>query len=242
MDSRWNADEPVVRAPDAGPARLLLVSDHPALIEQLARLLTTESYEVDVASDDWQALRFGLTGVYDVVVVDRDLSAVDALELLMRLRVNGMIAPILLLSALSGAADLVAGLDAGAEDYLVAPFDGDELLARLRALRRWSAGTVRRLLVPGGALDPEIRLVTLFDGVRVRLSARESALLATLAARPRKVFWRDELRRIVFGGARAKTVDVYVHYLRRKLGDDVVATVRGRGYRLGAGHDPPRPT
>jgi two-component system, OmpR family, response regulator len=220
-------------ADEAAPPRLLLVEDDSELTAMLVGLLSAESYEVDVAGDAQRGLHLGLTRTYDVVVLDRRLPAGDGLDLLMLLRANGMVTPTLIVSALGNPADRVAGLDAGAEDYLTKPFDVDELLARLRALRRRHLDTARRLPVPGGLLDLDTRQVLLPDRPGPRLSVRECALLATLAGRPRKVFSRDELRMLAFDDAGVEIVDTYVHYLRRKLGRAVVDTVRGYGYQLG---------
>ena len=217
---------------DDVPARVLLVEDEPELTAMLARLLAEEGYQVDVAEDGQRGLHLGLTRSYDVVVLDRGLPAIEGLDLLARWRGRGMTTPVLVLSALGNPADRVAGLDAGAEDYLGKPFDVDELLARLRALRRRHLDTARTLPLPGGSLDVDGREATVGDRV-VSLSERECALLVTLATRPSRVFTRDDLRGLVFEDAQSEVVESYVHYLRRKLGPDVVATVRGRGYRLG---------
>ena len=214
--------------------RLLLVEDDPQLLAMLEILLTEEGYHVDAAADGQRGLHLGLTREYDVVLLDRGLPAIDGLDLLTRLRVRGVVTPILVLSALGNPADRVAGLDAGAEDYLSKPFDVDELLARLRALRRRHLDAARSVPVPGGRLDLDTRSV-LRDGTDpVRLSERECHLLGTLAARPGQVFTRTQLLRLVFDAAESEVVvDTYVHYLRRKLGRKVVDTVRGRGYQLG---------
>jgi two-component system response regulator QseB len=213
--------------------RVLLVEDDPELVELLARLLVGEGYEVEVAVDGQRGLHLGLTRGYDVLVLDRGLPAIDGLDLLGRLRANGMQTATLVLSALGHPTDRVAGLDAGAEDYLAKPFDVAELLARLRALRRRHLDVARRLPLPGGVLDLDTRQVAITGQPALRLSARECALLATLAGHPRKVFSRDELRAMVFHDAGVEVVETYVHYLRRKLGRHVVDTVRGSGYQLG---------
>jgi two-component system, OmpR family, response regulator len=214
--------------------RLLLVEDDCRLVDLLRRLLVAGGYDVDLAADGQRALHLGLTRMYDVVLLDRGLPVLDGLDVLARLRANGVTTPTLVLSALANPADRVTGLDAGAEDYLSKPFDIDELLARLRALRRRHLDQARCLPLPGGVLDLDTRQVSVTGGQRIRLSARESALLATLAGRPRKVFSRDELRVLVFDDAGAETVETYVHYLRRKLGRGVIDTVRGTGYQLGS--------
>jgi two-component system, OmpR family, response regulator len=219
---------------EALSVRLLLVEDDAGVTDLLARLLVGQSYEVDMASDARQALHFALTRTYEVVVLDRDMSTTDALDLLTLLRTTGGLAtPTLLLSALGDPTDRVAGLDAGADDYVVKPFDSAELLARLRALRRRHLDTPRWLRVPGGVLDVDSRRVNLRGRSVVRLSTRECGLLVTLAARPEKIFSRDELRALAFDDAGIEIVDTYVHYLRRKLDRTVVDTVRGRGYQLG---------
>lgn len=214
--------------------RLLVVEDDPQLLAMLEVLLTEEGYHVDTAADGQRGLHLGLTREYDVLLLDRGLPAIEGLDLLARLRLRGVVTPTLVLSALSNPADRVAGLDAGAEDYLGKPFDVDELLARLRALRRRHLDAARSLPVPSGRLELDSRCVVREGARPVRLSERECDLLATLAARPGHVFSRAQLLGFVFGEAESEVVvDTYVHYLRRKLGPRIVDTVRGRGYQLG---------
>jgi two-component system, OmpR family, response regulator len=216
-----------------GP-RLLLVEDDPELTAMLVELLEDEGYVVDVAPDGQRGLHLGLTRDYDVLLLDRGLPAIDGLDLLTRLRGQGRTTPTLVLSALAHPSDRVAGLDAGAEDYLGKPFDVEELLARLRALRRRHLDEVPRVTVVGGTLDGASRSVHLDGSGEVALSEREAMLLTVLARHPQRVFSRAELVRAVFEGAEDEgVVDTYVHYLRRKLGRPVVDTVRGLGYRAG---------
>jgi two-component system response regulator QseB len=140
----------------------------------------------------------------------------------------------LILTARGTVADRVAGLDAGAQDYVVKPFELEELLARLRALLRRYDPSGDQLRLGAGQLDLAARTARLADGRAVELSAREMALAALLASRPQRVFGRDEIRRRVFDDAESSSiVDTYVYYLRRKLGAGVVHTVRGLGYRVG---------
>ncbi|GAA0527743.1 response regulator transcription factor [Paractinoplanes ferrugineus] len=215
--------------------RLLLVEDDPELSEMLTDTLSDEGYDVDQAADGQRGLHLGLTRTYDVMVIDRLLPALDGLDLLARLRSRAVPARALMLTALGTVADRIAGLDAGADDYLAKPFDLDELSARLRALCRRVPDSAGALRVGRGLIDLAVRDVVLPGGGRVSLSAREFELLRVLAARPHQVHSRAQLRTRVFDeAAAASLVDTYVYYLRRKLGRDVVRTVHGLGYRLGA--------
>ncbi len=217
-----------------GP-RVLVVEDDEQLATMLSALLVDEGYAVDVARDGQRGLHLGLSGRFDLMLVDRGLPAIEGVDLVRRLRNQGVTAPVLVLTARGTAADRVEGLDAGAEDYLVKPFDVDELLARMRAL-------LRRHREDSDELDLGVRRLVVAsrtvvgDGTPdVVLSGRECELLLVLARRPGRVFGRDELLRRVFDAADTTgSVDTYVHYLRRKLGRDVVRTVRGSGYRMGS--------
>jgi two-component system response regulator QseB len=216
------------------PATVLLVEDDTQLVGMLSTLLAEEGYAVDTALDGQRGLHLALTRTYDVLILDRGLPAIDGLDLLTRLRARAVTTPALVLSALANPVDRIAGLDAGAEDYLGKPFDIGELLARLRALRRRHLDTAESLPVEGGRFEPATRAVHRDGLPPVRLSAREAALLEVLAREPRRVFTRPNLLTLVFSEAEGENVvDTYVHYLRRKLGKRVVSTVHGRGYQLG---------
>lgn len=200
----------------------------------LAELLDSENYEVETARDGQQGLHLVLSRPYDVVILDRGLPALEGLDVLTRFRRAGRDVPVLVLSAQGLPRDRVEGLDAGAEDYLGKPFDVEELLARLRALVRRHSDHAVALPVPGGALAVDARQVALDDGRSVPLSERECELLELLARHPRQVISRDRLLSTIFTDAEdTGVVDTYVHYLRRKLGRNVVRTVRGLGYQLG---------
>lgn len=219
---------------DRHPApTLLVVEDDRTLCGMLAELFTQEGYLVDVAHDGQQGLHRGLTGSYDAVIVDRGLPVIDGAELVSVLRSQGVHTPALLLTARGSVADRVEGLDAGAQDYLVKPFEVPELLARVRALLRRPDGR-STLRVGGLRLDRMTRRVRTGAGEDVELSDRETALLAVLMSAPRQVFTRGQLLDVVFDGVDSSgAVDTYVHYLRRKLGRDIVRTVHGTGYQLG---------
>jgi two-component system, OmpR family, response regulator QseB len=224
-----------IRPPEAADERrLLLIEDDPEQADMLAGLFTGEGYLVDVASDGQQGLHLALGRTHRVLVVDRGLPGVDGLDLVSRLRRVGVTARILVLTALGEVADRVAGLDAGADDYLAKPFEIDELLARVRALRRRHLDDADVLPVGEAELDVERREVLLPHGERVPLSRREFELLRLLAAHPRTIYRRSDLRREVFVDTTADSlVDTYVYHLRRKLGGEVIHTVHGVGYRMG---------
>jgi DNA-binding response OmpR family regulator len=213
---------------------VLVVEDDPELSGMLAELLTSEGYEVEQARDGQQGLHLVLSRGYDVVVLDRGLPALDGLDVLVRFRRAGRDVPVLVLSAQGLPRDRVEGLDAGAEDYLGKPFDVEELLARLRALVRRHSDHATELRIAGGSLAVDARQVTLDDGRSIPLSERECELLELLARHRQQVISRDALLATIFTDAEdTNVVDTYVHYLRRKLGRNVVRTVRGLGYQLG---------
>ncbi|HEY5148854.1 MAG TPA: response regulator transcription factor [Mycobacterium sp.] len=214
---------------------LLVVEDDRALSGMLAELFTDEGYRVDTAYDGQQGMHRGLTGDYDALIVDRGLPVMDGAELVALLRSRGVTTPALILTARGAVEDRVEGLDAGAQDYLIKPFEIPELLARVRALVRRTDNAA--VVKAGGlALDRVTRRVSgaTPERVEVELSEREAALLGTLMAAPKRVFSRSQLLDSVFDGADSSgAVDLYVHYLRRKLGKQVVRTVHGTGYRFG---------
>ena len=219
---------------DLDTRRVLLVEDDRRLSELLVRLLTVESYDVLPVFDGQAGLHHGLTGRWDALVIDRTLPAMEGVDLVRRLRSRGITTPIMLLTARGTTEDRVEGLDAGAEDYVVKPFDSDELLARLRALLRRHADTSPMIDLGGRRLDVATRRVLSPDADPVELSAQECALLRVIAANPGRVRTREELHRRVFQNADSpNAVDTYVYYLRRKLGPGTIRTVRGLGYALG---------
>lgn len=216
--------------------KVLVVEDDRELGPLLLRLFRGAGYEPDLAPDGQAGLHLALTRRYDAMILDRGLPAIEGLDLLDRLRRSGITVPVLVLTALGTVADRVAGLDRGAEDYLVKPFEVDELLARVRVLLRRRPASGESLAVGRADFDLLSRTVTRPDGSVVALSGRESDLLRLLAQHPTRAFTREEIVTRVFGdGSGAALVDTYVHYLRRKLGSTAVATVRGVGYRLGRG-------
>ena len=218
------------------PAKVLVVEDDRELGTLLLRLFRGAGYGPDLVLDGQAGLHRALTQEYDAMIIDRGLPAIEGLDLLARLRSSGVTTPALVLTALGTVSDRVAGLDSGAEDYLVKPFEVDELLARVRALLRRRTGSGPVLSIGAATFDLISRTVTTPAGSTVTLSGRESDLLRLLAENPARAFSRDEIVTRVFPEAvTVSLVDTYVHYLRRKLGNAAVATVRGIGYRLGPG-------
>ncbi len=228
--------------PSAPTPTVLLVEDDRRLAEMVTALLVEEGYRVEVAGGGQAGLHLGLTRHYGVLIIDRGLPVLEGLELLRKLRSNGIGTPALILTARGSLTDRVDGLDAGAEDYLVKPFEVPELLARIRALLRRHTDTAQFLPLGRRRLSLTDRAVVNGDGDgvsgavgTVALSERECRLLAVLAGSPEQVFTRPQLLARVFDQAdTVGTVDTYVHYLRRKLGRESIQTVRGLGYRLGS--------
>jgi two-component system, OmpR family, response regulator QseB len=213
--------------------QVLLVEDDRQLGPLIVELLD-EDFDVTLVPDGQQGLHLGLTRDWDVMVIDRGLPLLEGTALIEALRRKRVAAPILMLTALGSIEDKVEGLDAGANDYLVKPFNAAELAARLRALTRSYTMPDGRPDVGGWSFDASARFLVSPYGDRVALSPREAALLSLLARDPERVFSRDEILAAVFDRAdQAGSVDTYVHYLRKKLGHSVVRTVRGAGYRIG---------
>jgi DNA-binding response OmpR family regulator len=213
--------------------KILLVDDEPAVVQALSRAFTLERYRVDVAHDGNQALESLASDRFDAIVLDVTMPGMSGLEVCRRLRASGDRSPVLMLTARDAIDDRVAGLDAGADDYLVKPFELDELNARIRAVLRRHAGRAEPLLSAGGVtLDPATRRVTR-DGAPVTLSAREFAVLEALMAKPGAVLSRSQLEDRLYGWGEeieSNAVSVYIHQLRRKLGAELIRNVRGVGY------------
>lgn len=215
--------------------RILLVEDEPTLRRQLADTLRTAGYVVDEAADGRDAHFLGDTEPFDAVVLDLGLPEVDGVTVLRRWRAAGRSMPVLVLTARDAWHEKVAGIDAGADDYLTKPFHVEELLARLRALIRRSAGLATPVLHAGAiTLDTRSGRVTV-DGSPVSLTAHEFRVLAYLMHHPGTVVSRGELIEHIYAQDHdrdSNTIEVFVGRLRRKLPPDAIQTVRGLGYRL----------
>ena len=215
--------------------RILLVEDDPMIGEAVRKGLRAEGLALDWVRTVGDA-RLALVGAaYDLVLLDLGLPGGDGLQLLRAMRAQGNSGPVLIMTARDSIADRVAGLDAGADDYLVKPFALDELSARVRALARRSAGRADPVLRLGAiAVDPARHQVSV-EGKAVKLSAREFSVLLALIERPDTVLSRTQLEERVYGWGEevgSNAIEVHVHALRRKLGADVIQTIRGVGYTM----------
>ena len=215
--------------------RVLVVDDDRRLRDMVRRALESAGFEVDSAEDGGRALAAISQRAFDVVVLDVLMPGVDGLGVARRLRQRGDATPILMLTARDGVPDRVAGLDAGADDYLVKPFSIEELLARVRALLRRASGEAGELLrFADLELDPRTRDVTR-GGAPIELTTKEFELLEFFLREPRIVHDRYRILEDVWGGedVASNVLEVYVGYLRRKLGEpQLIQTVRGVGYAL----------
>ncbi len=213
--------------------RLLLVEDDEVLGDGLKAGLKQSGYTVDWVQDGQSADTAFVTDSFDVAVLDLGLPKMSGLEVLRNLRSRGDELPVLILTARDGVADRVAGLDSGADDYLTKPFDLDELCARLRALQRRKAGRAEPVIEHGAVkLDPAAHQVFL-DGELVNLSMREFVLLQHLMENVGRVIPRARLEQKLYGWeseVESNSLEVFVHHLRKKLGANLIRTVRGVGY------------
>jgi two-component system OmpR family response regulator len=215
--------------------RILVVEDDPELNRQLVAALSDAGYVVDKAMDGEEGHFLGDTEPYDAIVLDIGLPGMDGLTVLDKWRRAGRKMPVLILTARDRWSDKVSGIDAGADDYVAKPFHIEEVLARLRALIRRSAGHAASILECGPvALDTRVSRVTV-DGNPVKLTSHEFRLLSYLMHHRDKVVSRTELTEHLYDqdfDRDSNTIEVFVGRLRRKLGVDVIETVRGLGYRL----------
>ncbi|MDH0747173.1 response regulator [Pseudomonas sp. GD03842] len=213
--------------------RLLLIEDDVALGEGIHQALSREGYTVDWVKDGSSALHALLSEGFDLAILDLGLPRLDGLSVLLRLRESGSALPVLILTARDATEDRIAGLDAGADDYLIKPFDLNELKARLRALLRRSAGRAQVAIEHAGIrLDPATQQVS-YHAAPVSLTPKEYQLLHELLSPPGRVMTRERLTQLLYGWneeADSNTLEVHIHHLRKKFSSELIRTVRGVGY------------
>jgi two-component system response regulator QseB len=216
--------------------RILLIEDDALLASGLQVALRRAHYTVEHVADGAAAVAALRDNTFDLAVLDMGLPKLDGAAVLQAVRASGNGLPILILSARDAIRDRIAGLDLGADDYMVKPFELDELLARLRVLMRRPRGrSVNQIVLGVLVLDLDSHSA-IWRGEPVELARFEFMLLKQMAENPQRVFNRAQLEESLYGwgeGAESNTIDVHVHHLRKKLGADVVKTIRGVGYRLG---------
>jgi two-component system OmpR family response regulator len=215
--------------------RVLIVEDEPNLGTQLKNSLEANGYAVDLANDGEDGHYLGSTESYDAIILDLGLPTIDGLTILDKWRKEGKVTPVLVLTARDSWSDKVAGLDAGADDYLAKPFQTQELIARLRALIRRASGNASSELIAGDVrLDTRSGRVTL-AGEPIKMTAQEYKLLSYLIHHKGKVVSRTELIEHIYDqdfDRDSNTIEVFVTRIRKKLGADVITTIRGLGYSL----------
>ena len=252
VDGRYGPDEKFHRQcqwpstlPPPGrrmpPMHVLVVEDEPKMAALIKRVLVADRHVVDVAPDGVGGIALAIQGEPEVIILDRLLPDIDGVTVLRLLRAKGVAAPVLMLTALGAVDDRVAGLDAGADDYLAKPFAFAELLARVRALGRRPGPALNSRLAAGDLALDDFRHVAFVGERTVDLSAREFALLGFLIRHVGQVVTRQQILDQVWGAepdVYSNVVDLYVSYLRRKLGEldraSRLRTVRGVGYSLKA--------
>ena len=213
--------------------RILIVEDDPTLADGLIRSLTQSGYAVDRAGNGQQAQHMLQDENYDLAILDLGLPGIDGTEVLRRLRQRGSRTPVLILTARDAVADRVAGLNAGGDDYVIKPFDLEELTARIHALLRRQSGRAEPVIQYGALRVDPVTHEVLLEGRSVPLSAREFTLLQAFLDRPGVVMSIPQLEEKMYGWqdeVGSNTVEVYIHALRKKLGADVIRNVRGVGY------------
>jgi len=217
--------------------RILLAEDDPMIGAGIREGLRQDGFAVDWVRDGHAARLALAENVHDLLVLDLGLPREDGLAVLRGMRRNGDARPVLILTARDAVVDRVAGLDAGADDYMVKPFELSELAARIRALRRRGAGRASPVVTHGDLeLDPATRELRV-RGAPVALSTREFAVLEALLARPGAILSRRQLEEAVYGwkdGVESNAIDVHIHALRKKLGTAAIRNVRGVGWLIGA--------
>jgi DNA-binding response OmpR family regulator len=215
--------------------RILIAEDEPRIASFLTKGLRAAGYITTIVETGVDAAAYARGADFDALILDLGLPGQDGLSVLAQIRARGERLPVIVLTARDAVPDRVTGLDQGADDYMTKPFSFEELLARLRARLRDRGRDTPTTLRAGAVLMDLVRRTVSVDGQQVELTAREFLLAETLMRHPGQVLSREQLLDRVWGLAHdpsSNVVDVYIGYLRRKLGQDLIHTVRGVGYRL----------
>ena len=219
--------------------RVLLVEDDPMIGEAIQSELKDASYAADWVRNGIHALEALMCQRYDFILLDLGLPGKDGLEVLRSVRTKDQLTPLLILTARDGLEDRLRGLDGGADDYILKPFEMKELLARMRAILRRKSGTASVLLRNGiVTVDPVTREATVHGSSAVQLSNREFALLQALLVRPGAILSRSEIEDRIYGWGEeveSNAIEYLIHALRRKLGSEVIQNVRGVGWMVSKG-------
>ncbi|HZW13394.1 MAG TPA: response regulator transcription factor [Noviherbaspirillum sp.] len=216
--------------------RILLVEDDALLASGLLVALQRAHYIVEHVQDGPTAVRAMADNSFDLVILDLGLPKLDGTEVLKAVRAGGSTVPVLILSARDATRDRILGLDLGADDYLVKPFELDELLARIRVLERRRSGLPVNQLQIGGLVLDLANSSVIWRGEPVELQRREFMLLKRLIENPQQIFSRTQLEESLYGwgeGVESNAIDVHVHHIRKKISPSVIRTIRGVGYRIG---------
>ncbi|MFO7612808.1 MAG: response regulator transcription factor [Clostridia bacterium] len=221
--------------------RLLLVEDEKNLAGALSGILKKEGYDTDVSFDGSNGLDNALSGIYDVIILDRMLPSMNGIDVLKEIRRAGLSTPVILLTAIDGAGERITGLDAGADDYLAKPFSTGELLARIRSVLRRNTKEMREgkdISAGGIRFDPGL-LMVYCGGKEIKLTFKEGRLLELLLLNKGDCIPKDRIFDKVWGfntDSEISIVEIYIHHLRKKLPEVdcgiVIETIRGIGYRL----------
>jgi two-component system response regulator QseB len=215
--------------------RVLLVEDDELIASGVMDALHRKAYQVDWISDGQQALMAALDNPFDLIILDLGLPGLDGLDVLTNLRRKHNKTPTIIVSARDSIRDRIDGLNCGADDYLIKPFDLGELFARITAIERRASGIATNRLCLG-LIELDLNsMVVLYRNEEVSLQRREFSLLKRLMENPRQVFTREQLEEALYGWTAevgSNTIDVYVHNIRKKLYPEAIKTLRGVGYRI----------
>lgn len=215
--------------------RVLLVEDDELIAKGVSTALARKAYQVDWISDGRQALNAALDNPFDLIILDLGLPGLDGIQVLEQLRLKQRATPVIIVSARDTTRHRIDGLNAGADDYLIKPFDLEELFARIHAIERRSSGASTNTLTLG-SIELDLNSMTVkYQAQDVSLQRREFSLLKKLMENPRQVFTREQLEESLYGWSSdvgSNTIDVYVHSIRKKLYPEAIKTLRGVGYRI----------